>query len=78
MGRKSIWVHMTVTEMVKMFERLGGIKNIGETKAMVCTLGFIWGQQGTSAYKNRATGEGGTFWEQKKTREIFEECGGER
>ena len=27
-------------------------------------------------YKRRATGEGDTFWEQKRTRVIYAECGG--
>ena len=43
---------------------------------MICTPGFIWGQQGAEAYKQRATGEGPTFWERKRTRIICEVCGG--
>ena len=29
------------------------------------------------SYKRRAMGEGNTFWDQKKTRVIYKECGGE-
>ena len=44
---------------------------------MLCTPGFVWGQQGAALYKRRATGEGGTFWERNKNRVISEECKGE-
>ena len=43
---------------------------------MVCTPGFIWGQLGVEAYKRRATREGPTFWERKRTRVSCEEGGG--
>lgn len=36
----------TLSAMVRMFERVGIQKNLGKTKEIVCTLGFIWGQQG--------------------------------
>ena len=36
-----IWVHTSLTEMVKMFDRVGLQKNLSKTKAMVCTPGFI-------------------------------------
>ena len=29
---------------------------------MICTPGFIWGQQGAEAYKQQATGEDQPFW----------------
>ena len=32
--------------------------NLGKTKAMVCTQGFVWGEQATASYKQRSTGEG--------------------
>ena len=46
-----------------------------KTKAMMCTPGFIWGYWEGLAYKRRATGEGGTFRERKKTRVICTTCG---
>ena len=48
--------------------------NIGKTKAVLCTPGFIWGQLIVKEYKRRATGEEATFREQKKTRVSCEEC----
>ena len=42
--------------MVRMFERVELQKNLGKTKEMVCTLVFIWGQQGIAAYKRRVMG----------------------
>ena len=56
-----------------MFERIGLQKNLGKIKAMVFTPGFIWVQQGPATYMRRATGEGATFWEIKKTRVICAE-----
>ena len=32
--------------MVRIFERVGLETNLGKTKAMVCTLIFIWGKLG--------------------------------
>ena len=43
---------------------------------MLCTPGFIWDQQGAAEYKRRATGEGATFRERKRTGVICAECGG--
>ena len=43
---------------------------------MVFTPGFIWGKQGTAAYKMRVTGEGAEFLERKKTRVSCEEWRG--
>ena len=40
----------------------------------MCTPGFIWGQLGVAAYKRRATGEGDTFREQKKTSVSCKDC----
>ena len=51
-----------------MFDRLGLHRNLGKTKAIVCTSGFIWRKQGTEAHKKRATGEGDMLREWKKTR----------
>ena len=41
---------------------------LGKTKAMVYTLGLIWGHTGEEAYKRRATREGEKFQEKKCTR----------
>ena len=38
--------------MVRMFERVGLQINLNKNKAMICTLGFIWGQQGADVYNN--------------------------
>ena len=49
--------------------------NLNKTKNMICTPGFIWGKQVAEAYKQRATGEGPTFREMKRTRLRCDECG---
>ena len=59
----------------KMFERVGLQTNLNKTKGVICTPGFIWGQQGAEAYKRKATGEGPTFRERNRTRLRCEECG---
>ena len=64
-GHNPIWVHKALTAIVRMFERLVLLKNLSKTKSMVCTWGFIWGQHGSEEYRQRATGEGPTFWERK-------------
>ena len=61
--------------MVRMFERVGLQMNLGNTKAKICTPGFIWGKQGAEAYKRKASGEGPTFHESKITRVSYEVCG---
>ena len=76
MGRNPIWVQITLSDILIMFKRVGLQKNLGKTKEMVCTLGFIWVQQGAEVHKRRATGEGATFWERNRTRVICTECGG--
>ena len=68
---------MTLIEVISIFQRLGLLTNIVKTKTMVCTPGFVWGQQGAALYKRRATGEGDMFREQKKTKVRCEECGRE-
>ena len=35
---------------VRMFERVGLQENLDKTKAMACTLEFIWGQKGEVDY----------------------------
>ena len=72
-GNNPIWVQMKLTAVVSIFDRVGLLTNIGKTKAMVCTPGFIKGQQGTATYKSIAKGEGGTFQERIKTRVSYEE-----
>ena len=73
-----IWAQTKLEEVVRIFERVVLKKNLGKTKAMVCTPGLIWGQQGTAAYKRRWTGEQDTFLELKKTRVSCEDCRGWR
>ena len=43
-GRDHEWVQETLTVTVAMFQRMGLETNLDKTKAMVCTLGFIWGK----------------------------------
>ena len=74
-GRDLIWVQTALTTMVRMFERVGFQTNLNKTKAMICTPGFIWGQQGAESYKRKATREGPTFRERKITRVICKDCG---
>ena len=64
-----------LTKMVRIFERFRLKTNLNKTKAVICTPGFIWGQQGAEVYKQLSTGEGPTFWESNKTRLSCEECG---
>ena len=61
--------------MVRMFERVGMQTNLNNTKAMICTPGFICGQPGAESYKRQATGEGPTFRERNRTRVSCKECG---
>ena len=48
-GRDPIWVQAVLTTMVRIFVRYGLQTNLDKTKAMICTPGFIWGQQGSEA-----------------------------
>ena len=41
--------------VIRMFNMAVLLTNHGETKAVLCTPIFIWGQQGTSAYKSILT-----------------------
>ena len=74
-GSNHIWVQKTITAVVRMFKRVGLLSNFGKTKVMVCTPGFIWGQQGIDTYKWRVTGEEATFWERNKTKVSCKDCG---
>ena len=40
-GYNPIWFQTTLTAMVRIFKMLVLLKNIGKTKSMVCTPGFI-------------------------------------
>ena len=42
-----ISVRTTLMVVVSMLRRVGLQKNLGNTKAMVCTPGLIWGRHGT-------------------------------
>ena len=75
-GRNPIWINPTLTAMVRMFKRVGFQTNLGKTKEMICTPGFIWVQQGAAAYKSQVTGEGAKYWESKITRVSYVECRG--
>ena len=46
--RNPISVQTNLTTVARMFERVELITNLGKPRAMVCTPGFIWRQQGTS------------------------------
>ena len=51
---------MNMTEIVRMFERVGLQINIGKTKVMLCTSGLIWGYPGDSGVhkeSNRRRGQ---------------------
>ena len=48
-GRYPIWVQTALTTIVGMFKRVVLWKNLSKTKATICTLRFIWGQQGVEA-----------------------------
>ena len=61
--------------MARIFDRVVLQTNLNKTKAVICTSGFIWGEQVSKAYKQQATGEGPTLQERKKTRVICKECG---
>ena len=55
-GKNTIWVQTNLIEVISIFQRLGLLTNIVKTKTMVCTPGFIWGQQGTAVYNRVVTG----------------------
>ena len=56
LGRDHIWVQDALTATVEMFSRVGLYTELEETKALVCTPGYIWGMWTEAAYKRRATG----------------------
>ena len=69
-GHNPVWVQMALTVVVGMFDRVGLKTNLGKTKSILCTPGFIRGKQGVAAYNRRVKGEGTTFRDQKINRVI--------
>ena len=65
----------SLKKMVRIFEKIVLYTNLNNTKAVICNPGFIWGKQRAEAYKRRATGEGPTFQERKKTWLSCKKCG---
>ena len=57
-GRDPYWVQNALAVTVENFVRAKMETNLDKTKAMVSTLGFIWGHIEKEAYKQKATGEG--------------------
>ena len=74
-GRDPIRVQTALMKMGGMFERVGLHTNLNNINAMICTMGFIWGQQESEACEQRATGEVPTFQERNKSRVSCEKCG---
>ena len=62
-GRNIIWVQTTLKVVARIFERVVLKKNLGRTKAIGCTVGFIQGKLGVAEHNQRVTGEGDTFRE---------------
>ena len=58
-GRNSIQVQTTLAAAVQMFKKVVSQTNLGNTKTVVCTPGFIWRQQGEVVYSWRELGGGG-------------------
>ena len=61
MGRDHKWVQDALSVMVTMFCRMGLETNLMNTKAMVCTLGFIWGKWGGESVKETGDRRRGKF-----------------
>ena len=74
-GRYHIWVQDALMVTAEMLQRVGLETNLEKTKALVCTLGYIWGNWSKAAYKRRATGEGEIFRERKRAKVSYSECG---
>ena len=74
-GRDHEWVQDALTVMVMMFRRVGLDTNHKNTKYIVCTYVFVWGNWSEEAYKLRSTGEGSMFREGKRIRLSCTECG---
>ena len=74
-GRYHIWVQDALTVSVAMFRQLGLDKKLEKTNTLVCTTGYIYRKCSEAAYKQRATGEGGTFRERKRAMVSCTVCG---
>ena len=61
-GRNPMWMQDKMTTPAHMSEWVGLYKNLGKTKAMISTPGFIWGQLYQYIYKQWVTGEGKKCW----------------
>ena len=55
-GINPIRVHGTLTMLVRMFERVGLYKNLGNIISITSMTGFIWGHMGKDAYKRGVAG----------------------
>ena len=53
-GQDQKWVQDALTVTIKVFRKMGLKTNFANTKSMVCTPVFIWGNWGEQAYKQRA------------------------
>ena len=71
LGRERIWVQYALTVTVEMLRRIGLETNLENTKALVCTPGYIWGKWSKAVYKRRATREVQIFRERKRARVIL-------
>ena len=56
MGRNPIWLLLVFTTLVWVFEWVGLYTNLGKTKSIACTPGFVWGQLENYTYERRSTG----------------------
>ena len=74
-GQDHIWVQDALIVTVAMFCWMGLEDNLEKNKLMMCTPGFIWGRLSEKVYKQRATEEGHSFWEQKQTWVSYTQCG---
>ena len=69
-GRNPIWVQGALTTLVWTFEKVVIYMNLGNTKAMSFTPGFVWRHLGKDSHKRQSTGEGDNIWEHKWTMVI--------
>ena len=60
-GGDKIWVKDALMVTVEMLRRVGPDTNMENTKSLVCTPGYIWGNYRKYTYKLRETGEVVTF-----------------
>ena len=48
-GRDQIWIQDALMVSVAVFRRMGLETNLEKNKALVCTLGYIWGKWSEAA-----------------------------